>query len=155
MQQQFAKEIYRRLVSLRYDNLVSISKEPRWCTLSRGLKRGADLIHNTDIYLTLLILLCLCSNYTPSGISPGKIPSHPSHFAVLIADDLRVRTRVNVPLKGSESDGTAGGRWGGEGRGAEGWWGRGMFCPSGLGQPRRRAGSEALDLSTSVIADAA
>lgn len=117
MQQQFAKEIYRRLVSLRYDNLVSISKEPRWCTLSRGLKRGADLIHNTDIYLTLLILLCLCSNYTPSGISPGKIPSHPSHFAVLIADDLRVRTRVNVPLKGSESDGTAGGRWGGEGRG--------------------------------------
>lgn len=51
----------------------------------------------------------MCSNYTPSGISPGKIPSHPSHFAVLIADDLRVRTRANVPLKGSESDGTAGG----------------------------------------------
>lgn len=64
-------------------------------------------MHNTDIYLTLLILLCLCSNYTPSGISPGKIPSHPSHFAVLIADDLRVRTHANVPLKGSESDGKA------------------------------------------------
>lgn len=62
---------------------------------------------NTGIYLTLLILLCLClcSNYTPSGISPGKIPSHPSHSAVLIAADLQVRTRANFPVKNSESDG--------------------------------------------------
>lgn len=64
-------------------------------------------MHNTGIYLTLLILLCLClcSNYTPSGISPGKIPSHPSHSAVLIAADLQVRTHANFPVKDSESDG--------------------------------------------------
>lgn len=73
-------------------------------------------MHNTGIYLTLLILLCLClcSNYTPSGISPGKIPSHPSHSAVLIAAALQVRTHANFPVKDSESDGkltgcTAGG----------------------------------------------
>lgn len=64
-------------------------------------------MHNADIYLTPLILLRPCSNYTPSGISPGKIPSNPSHLAVLIAADLQVRTRANVPLKGSVSDGTA------------------------------------------------
>lgn len=64
-------------------------------------------MHNTGIYLTLLILLCLClySNYTPSGISPGKIPSHPSHSAVLIAADLQVRAHANFPVKDSKSDG--------------------------------------------------
>lgn len=64
-------------------------------------------MHNTGIYLTLLILLCLClcSNYMPSGISPGKIPSHPSHSVVLIAADLQVRTHANFPVKDSESDG--------------------------------------------------
>lgn len=83
-------------------------------TLNRGLKRGTNLMHNTDIYLTPLILLRLCSNYTPSGISPGKIPSHPSHLAMLIAADLQVRARTNVPLKDSKTDGTARGV---EGRG--------------------------------------
>lgn len=88
-------------------------------------------MHNTDIYLTLLILLRLCSNYTPSGISPGKISSHPSHLAVLIAADLQVRTRADVPQKDSErARAQPGGR---------GLRGRGMFCPSGLGQPRRHA----------------
>lgn len=52
-------------------------------------------MHNTDMYLSLLLLLRLCSNYTPSGISPGKNPSHPSHLGVLIAADLQVRTRAN------------------------------------------------------------
>lgn len=80
------------------------------------LGRGTNLMHNTGIYLTPLILLCLClcSNYTPSGISPGKIHSHPSHSAVLIAADLQVRTHANFAVKDSESDGelagcTAGG----------------------------------------------
>lgn len=64
-------------------------------------------MHNTGIYLTLLILLCLClcSNYTPCGISPGKIPSRPSHSAVLIAADFQVRTHAHFPVKDSESDG--------------------------------------------------
>lgn len=77
-------------------------------------------MHNTGIYLTLLILLCLClcSNYTPSGISPGKIPSHPSHSAVLIAADLQVRTRANFPAKDSESDGKIAGC---TGRGVKVW----------------------------------
>lgn len=61
-------------------------------------------MRNTGIYLTLLFPLCLCSNYTPSGISPGKIPSHPSHSAVLIAVDLQVRTCANFPVKDSEGD---------------------------------------------------
>lgn len=63
-------------------------------------------MHNIGIYLTLLILLCLClcSNYMPSGISPGKIPSHPSHSVVLIAADFQVRTHANFPVKASESD---------------------------------------------------
>lgn len=40
---------------------------------------------------------------------------------MLIADDLRVRTRANVPLKGSESDGAAGGGGvAGGGQGVEG-----------------------------------
>lgn len=63
-------------------------------------------MHNTGIYLTLLILLCLCSNYTPSGISPGKTPINPSHSAVLIATDLRVRrSRANCPVKYIEGGG--------------------------------------------------
>lgn len=64
-------------------------------------------MQNTGIYLTLLIRLCvrLCSNYMPSGISSGKIPSHPSHSAMLIAADLQVRTRANFPAKDSKSDG--------------------------------------------------
>lgn len=93
-------------------------------------------MHNPGIYRTLLLLLRVCSNYTPSGISPGKIPSHPSHLGVLIAADLQVRTRANVPLKDGERerDGTARG-------GGRGLRGREMFCPSGLGQPQRQASS--------------
>lgn len=73
-------------------------------------------MHNTGIYLTLLILLCLClcSNYTPSGISPGKIPSHPSHSAVLIAVDLQVRTHANFPVNNGEGDGELAGCTAGE-----------------------------------------
>lgn len=73
-------------------------------------------MHNTGIYLTLLILLCLClcSNYTPSGISPGKIPSHPSHSAVLIAVDLQVRTHANFPVNDGEGDGELAGCTAGE-----------------------------------------
>lgn len=103
-------------------------------------------MHNTGIYLTLLILLCLClcSNYTPSGISPGKIPSHPSHSAVLIAADLQVRTHANFPVKDSESDGELAGCT------AEGWrfkhGGGGVFRPNALRQPKRQASLEALDL---------
>lgn len=106
-------------------------------------------MHNTGIYLTLLILLCLClcSNYTPSGISPGKIPSHPSHSAVLIAADLQVTTHANFPVKDSESDGELAG-WTVEGwrfkRG--GGEGGGVFRPSALRQPERQGSLEALDL---------
>lgn len=90
-------------------------------------------MHNTGIYLTLLILLCLClcSNYTPSGIPPGKIPSHPSHSAVLIATDLQARARANFPVKDSESDGELAGCTAG---GVEVWGGEG-FRPSALRQP--------------------
>lgn len=102
-------------------------------------------MHNTGIYLTLLILLCLClcSNYTPSGISPGKIPSHRSHSAALIAADLQVRTHANFPVKNSESDGELASCTAGGGRGLRGW---GEFRPSALRQPQRQASSEALDL---------
>lgn len=64
-------------------------------------------MHNTGFYLALLIFLCLClcSNYTPSGISPGEIPSHPSHSSVLIAADLQVRTHAKNPVKDSEGAG--------------------------------------------------
>lgn len=102
-------------------------------------------MHNTGIYLTLLILLCLClcSNYTPSGISPGKIPSHPSHSVVLIAADLQVRTRANFPVKDSESDGELADCTAGSMEVQEGW---GVFCPSALRQLQRQSSSEALDL---------
>lgn len=75
--------------------------------LRRMREASKNLWHDTSIYLTLqiLLILCLCSNYTPSGISPGKIPSHPSHSAVLIAADLQVRTRANFAVKGSKGDG--------------------------------------------------
>lgn len=75
-------------------------------SLGGELGRGTNVMHDTGIYLTPLILLCLrlCSNYTPSGISPGTIPSHPSHSAVLIAADLQVRTRANFAVKNRESD---------------------------------------------------
>ncbi len=101
-------------------------------------------MHNTGIYLTLLILLCLClcSNYTPSGISPGKIPSHPSHSAVLIAADLQVTTHANFPVKDRTSDGELAGCTAG-GLRFQGW---GVFRPSALRQPQRQASSESLDL---------
>lgn len=128
-------------ISLYYSILLLISGEPRayWCCTLRGeLERGTNLILNTGIYLTLLILLCLClcSNYTPSGISPGKIPSHPSHSAVLIAADLQVRTRANFPVKDSGSDGELAGYTARGGWRFEGWW---VFCPTALRQPQRPA----------------
>ena len=72
----------------------------------RRIRKGDTFNAQPGIYLTPLILLCLrlCSNYTPSGISPGKIPSHPSHSAVLIAADLQVRTQANFAVKNRESD---------------------------------------------------
>lgn len=99
-------------------------------------------MHNTGIDLTLLILLCLClcSNYTPSGISPGKIPAHPSHSAALIAADLQVRTNANFAVKDSESDGELAGGWRFKKSG-------GIFRTSALSQPRRRLDtSEAIEL---------
>lgn len=42
---------------------------------------GTNLMHNTGIYLTPLILLCVCSNYAPSGSTPVRIPFHPPHSA--------------------------------------------------------------------------
>lgn len=108
-------------------------------------------MHNRSIYLTPLILLCmcLCSNYTPSGISPGKIPSHPSHLAVLIAADLRVRTHAKISVKDTEGDSelqavqSAGWRFESAGVG-------GLFCPSALMWPNREACSKTLELPAAI-----
>lgn len=99
-------------------------------------------MRNTGIYLTLLILLCLClcSNYTPSGISPGEIPTHPSHSSVLIAADLQVRTRAKkkskIPVKDSEGAGELAGCTAGGVEVQKGCKGRELYRPSALKQPQ-------------------